>query len=381
MRAYVFTDRALERHAGRFVWLSIDAEKEVNAGFLEKYPIVGYPTFLVIDPAKETAAYRQLGGFPASAFGTILDDAEKALREGGKTDPESLIAEANRLQAADKDAEAAAAYRRALDGAPPGWAERERVIESYLGALSSAEKYDECVTTARAELPKTRTMHYAGVASYGLDCALSLEGDAKTKAVAEFEPLVRDVVEDRSLTMSGDDRSSLYLILWGARKDAGDADAAKRVAGEWLDFLDAEAAKAPNARARAVFDSHRLMAAIEAGVPERAIAFLAESEKSLPGDYNPPARLAAAYKAADRLDEALAAADRALVLAYGPRKIRVYSTKADILEEDGKIDEAKRTMEEAIRYAEGLPRAQASERTIESLKTKLAKIGTKPPVG
>ena len=80
MRAFVFTDRALERHAGRFVWLSIDAEKEKNAGFLEKYPIVGFPTFLVIDPDKETAAFRQLGGFSAKDFPKVLDDGERALR-------------------------------------------------------------------------------------------------------------------------------------------------------------------------------------------------------------------------------------------------------------------------------------------------------------
>src|SRR6185436_11936989 len=79
MRAFVFTDRALERHAGRFVWLSIDAEKEKNAGFLEKYPIVGFPTFLVIDPDKETAAFRQLGGFSAKDFPKVLDDGERGV--------------------------------------------------------------------------------------------------------------------------------------------------------------------------------------------------------------------------------------------------------------------------------------------------------------
>jgi tetratricopeptide (TPR) repeat protein len=165
------------------------------------------------------------------------------------------------------------------------------------------------------------------------------------------------------------------------RSQAEDAEGAKKTAAEWLAYLDAEAAKAPNPRARAVFDSHRLAAALEAGVPERAIAFLTESEKSLPDDYNPPARLAAAYKAAEKLPEALAAADRALKLAYGPRKLRVYSTKVDVLEKAGKIDEAKATMEEAIRYAESLPKAQVNERTIASLKTRLAKIGTKPAAG
>ena len=62
MRANVFTDRALERQAGRFVWLSIDTEKERNAPFLEKFPIRLYPTLLVIDPEREEAVFRWLGG-------------------------------------------------------------------------------------------------------------------------------------------------------------------------------------------------------------------------------------------------------------------------------------------------------------------------------
>ncbi len=39
LRAYVFPDAALKKHAGRFVWLSIDTEKEKNAPFLARYPI------------------------------------------------------------------------------------------------------------------------------------------------------------------------------------------------------------------------------------------------------------------------------------------------------------------------------------------------------
>ena len=34
----------LARHAGRFVWLSIDTENEKNAGFLERYPWAAVPT-------------------------------------------------------------------------------------------------------------------------------------------------------------------------------------------------------------------------------------------------------------------------------------------------------------------------------------------------
>ena len=65
---------------------------------------------------------------------------------------------------------------------------------------------------------------------------------------------------------------------------------------------------------------------------------LEASEKDLPEDYNPPARLANAYKAMKKWDEALAASDRAMAKVYGPRKLGVYSTRVDIL--SGKGDAA-----------------------------------------
>jgi len=50
MRAFVFTDKALERYAGQFVWLAVDTENSTNVEFLKKYPISVWPTLLVIDP-------------------------------------------------------------------------------------------------------------------------------------------------------------------------------------------------------------------------------------------------------------------------------------------------------------------------------------------
>src|SRR5207253_1814164 len=58
MRAFVFTDKALERYAGQFVWLAVDTENSANVAFLKKYPISVWPTLLVIDPKKETIAQR-----------------------------------------------------------------------------------------------------------------------------------------------------------------------------------------------------------------------------------------------------------------------------------------------------------------------------------
>ena len=72
-----------------------------------------------------------------------------------------------------------------------------------------------------------------------------------------------------------------------------------------------------------------------------------------------------------RYDEALAASDRAVAKAYGPRKIGILQTRADIYAGKGDAAAARRTMEEALRYAQELPAGQRSERTIASLRKKL----------
>ena len=136
-------------------------------------------------------------------------------------------------------------------------------------------------------------------------------------------------------------------------------------------FLEGEAKKAKTAEQRAVFDSHRLSVYIALKQPQRAIPMLEQSERDFPNDYNPPARLGLAYRTMGKYDEALAAYDRALAKAYGPRKIGILRGKADTYVLKGDKEAAKRTIEEAIRFAESLPEGQRSENTIASLKKKL----------
>src|SRR2546427_326237 len=62
MRAYVFTDKALQRHAGQFVWLSLDVEKTENAVYQKRYGVDALPMFFVLDPKTEKVALRWVGG-------------------------------------------------------------------------------------------------------------------------------------------------------------------------------------------------------------------------------------------------------------------------------------------------------------------------------
>jgi tetratricopeptide (TPR) repeat protein len=374
MRTFVFTDRALERQAGRFVWLSVNTEKEANAAFLDKYPIDAYPTMLVIDPESEQAVLRWVGSATVPQLEKLFDDGESAYANKG-SGADAALASADRLQGGGKKEEAVAAFKDALAKAPQGWVPRDRAVESLLGLLGKKETAQVCVDLARAELPKERTQHYANVAMAGLDCATSLEEPAKAAAVAEFEAAVRNALAPPRIDIPGDDISGLYATLLGARKDLDDKEGAKKVAAEWLAFLDGEAARATTPEGRAVFDSGRLNASLESGDPAHAIPVLEQSEKDFPQDYNPPARLAVAFNELGRYDEALAAADRAMKLVYGPRKIRIFVTKAEIYGKKGDTASAKTAIQDALAYAETLPKSQVSRRGIESLKNRLAKLG------
>jgi tetratricopeptide (TPR) repeat protein len=145
-------------------------------------------------------------------------------------------------------------------------------------------------------------------------------------------------------------------------------------AEDWVTFLDRAAKEAKTREQRASFDPHRLSAYIEVGRPELAIPMLEQSEKEFPDDYNPPARIAIAYLNMKEWDKALASSDRAMAKAYGPRKLRFYMTRADIYVGKGDTDAAKRTLEEAIRYADALPEGQRSDNWNKALQKRIDKL-------
>ena len=151
-------------------------------------------------------------------------------------------------------------------------------------------------------------------------------------------------------------------------------DNRRQTAEEWAAFLERAAAAAATPEQRTVFDSHRLSACLQLGQPERAVAFLQASERDLPDDYNPPARLALAYRAMERWDDALAASDRALAKAYGPRRLSILQTRADIYMGKGDKEAARRTLQDAVAAAEALPSGQRSESVIATIRKKLEAI-------
>src|SRR5215470_8754417 len=112
MRAYVFTDKALTRQAGRFVWLSINTEKKGSAEFLKKFPVPAWPSFFIIDPRSEKAVLRWVGSATVSQLSKLFDDGQRAYRHSTKG-PERYLARADALAAEGKNTEAIREYRSA----------------------------------------------------------------------------------------------------------------------------------------------------------------------------------------------------------------------------------------------------------------------------
>ncbi|HEX3584277.1 MAG TPA: thiol reductase thioredoxin, partial [Thermoanaerobaculia bacterium] len=303
MRAYVFTDKALERYAGQFVWLAIDTEKASNAAFLAKYPIHVWPTLLVVNPKSDAVLLRYAGGATVPQLSKLLDETEKTYRTKTLSAADVLLASADKMSNEEKYAEAAKLYEEAIAKAPKKWMHLGRSAEAAIFMLMMANENAHCTQLALDLYPRLAgTVSGANVASGGLSCATELKPDdtKRASAVETLEKATRDALRDKSIPLSGDDRSGLYDSLVSAREAVKDEAGAAKLRDEWIAFLEGEAAKAKTPEQRAVYDSFRLSLYIELKTPEKAIPMLEQSEKDFPNDYNPPARLALAYKAMNR---------------------------------------------------------------------------------
>jgi tetratricopeptide (TPR) repeat protein len=375
MRAHVLADGRLTRLAGRFVRLDVNTEEPRNAAFLERFPIDAWPTLMVVDPADERVVLRRAGTATVTEVLALAREAE-ALAGARRTGAADVaLARAEALLAERRHAEAAAAFQEALDAGGARWRGRARAAEALVQARGFSGDAGACVADARAVLRFVPPgPGQARVAAQGLACALDLaEGPERTAAQDALEPAVR-----RALGAEGvlaDDRSWLYDVLSESRAARGDAAGSRTVARAWLRFLEAEALRARTPVARAALDGQRLEAAMRLGQPRRAEGALLASERDLPGDFVPPANLATLYLALDRPADALAAADRALALAGGPRRIRVLVTRARAQEALGDRGAARETLRRALSEAAALPDATRPRRPAAEAERRLGELG------
>jgi thioredoxin-like negative regulator of GroEL len=358
MRSYVFPDASLRRFASRFVWLSLDTERDENAPVVARLGVRVLPTLYVLDAATEQPVVAWPGSLTAAELGGLLEDAEVAARRGDAGgEAAAALLRGHQASAAGRLDDAIAAYRASIAAAPADWPKRPQAVDALVTRLYDQKQLAACVTTAADEAPRMPPgTALADVLRQAMSCVEDLPAAAVEHArLAELASLGERVASDASQPILADDRSDLYDYVVHGLRELRRADDAQRVARSWAAFLEDQAGRAPTPAARAVFDAHRLLAYVALGEPQRAVPMLEQSEREFPDDYNPPARLAAAYREMKRYDDALAAVKRALGRAYGPRKMRLWSLEADLHEAKHDRAAARRALEQALAFAKTVP--------------------------
>lgn len=334
MRAFVFPDGRLDPISPRFVWLSVDTERDENAGLVARLGVRVLPTIFVLDARDERVALAWPGSLTAPELVSLLDDTRSGAGPRGPLAVDALVT------------------RSSQDG-----------------------RLSECVALAADEAPRMPPgTALADVLRSGIECAEKLPPDPPRRRLADLATLGARVVSDPSQPILADDRSDLYDHVVSAYRALGRNEDATRLATAWTSFLEDEAARAPTPAARAVFDAHRLLAYLAIDEPRRAIPMLEQSEADFPGDYNPPARLASAYLAIKDYDAALAASKRALEHAYGPRTLRLWSLQADVLVAKGDTAGARASLQAAIDFAHRTTLPESYRKQVETIQKRLDEL-------
>jgi len=362
MRA-TLRDPALTSHAGRFVWLEVNYDSPKNEAFLASHVNEGYPLLMVLSPEGEALGMWTGGASVAELKGFL--DRSTAAPQGDKAD--AALRRGDALLARNDLAGAETQYREALSLGGKGWPGHDYAIGQLMGAQQLRDGHS-CAATAAAEAPTMARKHpFVGVAGAGLSCAL---GDEAAIPPA-LEALAREALALPDA--SEDDRYQLYDALIMARGRAGDVAGRRALAEKYLDLVE----HAPPPRGddqRMARDLARLRAATALGAPERVIPALEATERALPGDDNSSARLATAYAAAKRYDDAIAACTRGLAREPGPTgaaRLLVARASAETQKGDGAA--AWKDLTAALEAAKRIPIAAVRDQMTGQLQKRLDK--------
>ncbi|WNZ64251.1 thioredoxin family protein [Myxococcus sp. MxC21-1] len=373
MRATVLTSPALDEWADRFVWLAVDTDADTSMAFLQRYPVDTWPTFFVLEPEHGAVLARSLGAVSLPQFMGLLEQSERTFQQG-RLGTEALV-RADALALSGQHGEAAVAYQRALEQLAPKDARRAGALVSWSKSLATTGASADCMRVAARELPKlSRVDDRTRLLYVGMGCALDTNTEEARAVRGQFAEEANRALGAPETALTPLQRSSLYELACEAREATGDEAGLRDQARTWWAFLQLQATHANGAEERAALDSHRVMATALLDQPDAAIPLLERSERELPGDYNPPARLATLYLMAGRKDEALTASKRALALARGVSRGTVLAGHARILMAHGERAHAERLLTEALSEmarTPGIPQDHLQRKVLERTLARL----------
>ncbi len=384
MKNYVLNDPSLMTLADRFVWLEVDTEKIQNAMLIAKYPPSVWPTFLVLGGKEYGVQARHLGATSASRFREFLLSGERghlqSLVEKGtidQNDPLGKVRSGDRLALAGKPEKAYENYMEAIRKAPDDWSRKPEVLLAALTSLYKSAQWPACMDLglryAKQMGNGPATADFLSIAKY---CSEQLERN--DPRIEKFEVMGVKILEgldvDANAPLSADDRSEVLRILRQFHESRKDQDKARRSAEKQLAMLDDAAAKAPGPQAAATYNWPRAEVYVYLGQGAKIIAALEKSVRDLPKHYDPPYRLAWVLYTLGEYDRAHEEAEKALKLAYGPRKARIYGLLSDIQVGRKDFKAALGASRNMLELFKSLPEGQKNPQTQKEAQEKILKI-------
>jgi thiol-disulfide isomerase/thioredoxin len=366
MKNFTLEEPPLARVAGQHVWLSLDYDRPENQAFFATFPVSAFPTFLVVDAVEKKVVARWVGSGSAKQMEAFFASARR-----DASDPLSLGLRALAERRLD---DAIPALERALETP----ADRTRAYGGLLEALAQRDIVRCAEVGARAVAATDDTSVGLDAVMMASDCASNLPPERADEARALRQAALRRFTKvEKSAAwraLAVDDRSGVYAA-WADLLDTLDQKAeGDRITARRLDMLDAAARAAKTPEARATFDPHRVECALRLKRYAFAEKMLADTARAMPKDFNPPARLALILRTKGDLAGALASIDHALALGYGPRKVRLYSIKVDVLIDLGRLDDARTTIADARAFIAGLDPALVRAGWVKALDAQAARL-------
>jgi tetratricopeptide (TPR) repeat protein len=373
MKHGVLDSPEVGRHAKPFVFVSLDGDKDENVEFLARVPLKAWPTFFVLDPTSKSVVAMYGGSLSVAELGAFLDGAASAhAGTGAEAELAKTLVSAHDAFAAKDYAGAARLYDAA---SKKPWSRRNEALIGAMRALSTAHDTPGCGAFGIAHLSDVTG------ASSQADFVDALRGCAESSTDIDAKKHIEDVTLERLRALAAsfpegasvDDRADLLAMLADAETSAGHASAARGAHEKRIAILEEAAQKAGSPEGARVFDYERMGSYLALGRGDEAVKLFEGRVKDFPDSYEAWARLASTLHTLGRDKDALPAVDKAVTLAYGPRRLRYMGLRADIQAGLGNLDGAVMTLEEELRRAKELPPGQYDEARVKEAENALDK--------
>jgi tetratricopeptide (TPR) repeat protein len=359
----------LARYAGQFVWLELSYDEVENRAFMTKFGAEATPTFFVIDPQDEHVAAMQSGAMSLPELTQFLDRGKSGVFAKNQTPADAALTRADTLLA-QQPADAAKAYEEALRLAPATWPQRELVEASLVQALQDSSQWQQCAETAATEAaPMKRDVIFVRTVVAGMWCLASTDPAPWAEAgLGKLKPLAEEALS--LSTTVRDHRDAIYRTFMYISVARHDNAGAAKWGDRWLAELDA--IKPSSDDERSALDIARVENVQVFGDPARILPALIESEQAMPNNYIASLRLAEMENAAKHYDKTIAACDRGLARGPGANgRAWLLRIKAAALRQQGRTEEAHRTLQQALEAAETIPNKMGRDMNIPMIKDAL----------